>query len=73
MYMVVIYVQLEDNTGPVNVFSGGLILNRKIKDKTQSNKAEDLACSQVYILVSCNPVRETVCKRNLPVPQSVNL
>ena len=35
MYMAVIYVQLDDNTGPVNVFSGGPGLNRKTNDTTQ--------------------------------------
>ena len=35
MYMVVIYVQLDDSTGPVNVFSGGPSLNRKTNDKMQ--------------------------------------
>ena len=35
MCMVVIYVQLDDNTGPVNVFSGEPSLNRKTNDKTQ--------------------------------------
>ena len=35
MYMVVIYVQLDDSTDPVNVFSGGPNLNRKTNDMTQ--------------------------------------
>ena len=35
MYTVVIYKQLDDNTGPVNVFSGGSSLNRKTNDKMQ--------------------------------------
>ena len=45
MYMVVIYVQLDDNTGPVSDFSGGPCLNRKTNDKMQWNLAEDLAYS----------------------------
>ena len=35
MYILVIYVQLDDNTGPVKVFSGGPSLNRNTNDKTQ--------------------------------------
>ena len=37
MYMVVIYVKPDDNTGPVNVFSGEPSLKRKTNDKTQWN------------------------------------
>ena len=35
MYIVVIYVQVDDSTGLANVFSGGPSLNRKTNDKTQ--------------------------------------
>ena len=30
-----IYIQLDDNTSPVNIFSGGPSLYRKTNDKTQ--------------------------------------